>query len=156
MTEWSRALITIAFLAVWLSSMSCSGGQPGREAKYAVRDGDLAAVTTLVPDRASAQKADAAGLTLLHYAAESGQLDVAKYLIDKGADVNARSLRGFTPLHKAAENGNPAVIKLLLDRGANASTRTSGGRTALDLALAGGATLAADELRAATSTPMTD
>jgi len=104
----------------------------------AARNGDLAAVQTLLAGGADANRAQGDGMTALHWAAERGHAAVAELLLSAGAAVEAKTRIGsYTPLHLASRGGHGSIATALLDAGADPHATTSGsGVTPLHLAAA--------------------
>ena len=98
----------------------------------AIRENNLAQLKALLDQKASANVADARGITPLMYAAEVGSLDAMRVLIDRGADVNAQNDIGSTALMWSVSD--PAKVRLLLDHGAQANLIAKSGRSALIIA----------------------
>ncbi len=97
----------------------------------AIRANDMAALNRLVP-AGDIDKADARGVTPLHYAALQGNAQSLKILLDAGAHVNVQNLSGATPLLLAASS--PEKVKLLLAKGADPKIASKMGRTPLMVA----------------------
>ena len=101
--------------------------------------GDLAAVKSLVQQRADVNGAQGDGMTALHWAADRGDEELARLMIAAGADVSAKTrLGGHTPLHIAAAGGRTAVVKRLLDAKASPAVTTTTGATPLHFAATAG------------------
>ena len=104
--------------------------------RQAVRDGNVALVTTYLDDGYDVNRLGMGGDNALH----EGILhfDVAKLLIERGIRVNQKhKFDGSTPLIVATIAGNvdAPTVKLLLDEGADPSITDGHGKTALDYAL---------------------
>jgi uncharacterized protein len=97
----------------------------------AIKNGDTAAIRTLVKGQGSVNVADADGTTPLHWATDKGDLPTAKLLIATGAQVSAKNRYGVTPIYSAAVAGDEAMIALLLTAGADANVALPEGETAL-------------------------
>jgi ankyrin repeat protein len=138
-----RTLVLMASLAaVIVVAGGCGGKGPGPQSNMVedmVREGDtdglskiiatpgvadealkLAAIHDkadmlpfLVDNGADIKRADADGMTPLHWAAGAGSMDAAKALLARGAAVNARNLLGQTPLDYAAEAGKTEMVAYL-------------------------------------------
>lgn len=102
--------------------------------------GDLAAVRTLVKQKADVNAAQGDGMTALHWAAFKDDLEMVQILVQAGADIKATTRIGAqTPLFVACTTGNAAIIESLLKAGADAnSINTADGQTALMRAAASG------------------
>jgi ankyrin repeat protein len=98
----------------------------------AIRENNIAQLKALLDQKASANLADARGITPLMYAAEVGSLDAMRILIDRGADVNAQNDIGSTALMWSVSD--PAKVRLLLDHGAQVNLLAKSGRSALIIA----------------------
>ena len=93
----------------------------------AARNGDLAAVQTLLAGGADANRAQGDGMTALHWAAERGHAAVADLLLSAGATVDAKTRIGsYTPLHLASRGGHGSIATALLDAGADPHATTTG------------------------------
>ena len=105
---------------------------------YAVREGSLPSVQTLLDSHADVNQASGDGSSPLLVAVLNGRYDIARYLIDRGANVKAANRKGWTPLylavkHRTYETGTMPVppnadqaldfIKLILERGAEVNPR---------------------------------
>lgn len=91
-------------------------------------DGDTAA---------SAETADANGMTLLHWCAVWGagmHTKAAAELIDHGASVNAKDNTGQTPLHWAAKYGHQELMSLFTSHNADVEIRDNSGQSIRDVA----------------------
>jgi ankyrin repeat protein len=82
----------------------------------AIRDGDAAAVETLLDRGADVNAKDETGTTALMHSALNADIGVMKLLLDKGATVNAQNKSGATAMLWALHD--PDKVKLLLDSGA--------------------------------------
>src|SRR6185436_20903088 len=73
--------------------------------------GDLAAVRTLLTQKADVNAAREDGLTALHAAVNADRLDIADALLRAGAKAATVDRYGVTPLYLAAVNGNADMIR---------------------------------------------
>src|SRR5206468_1150733 len=82
---------------------------------------DLAAIQAQIRQKADPNRAQADGMTALHWAAENDDPAMTQVLLNAGAkpDVETR-LGAITPLFIASKNANPAIVEALLKAGANA------------------------------------
>ena len=97
----------------------------------AAKQRDLAAVRSLLKQRADVNTAEADGTTALHWAAYHGDLEIANLLIGAGARVDRTNDLSMTPLALASENGHAAVVERLLAKGANPNLASETGVTPL-------------------------
>jgi uncharacterized protein len=104
--------------------------------------GDLAAVRSLLGQKADVNAAGQDGLTALHAAVHADRLDITDALLRAGANAAAKDRYGITPLYLASVNGSAAVIQRLLEAGADANATDPGGETALMTATRTGAVAA--------------
>jgi ankyrin repeat protein len=118
---------------------------------FAVREGEMDCVKTLVGDHVDVNQTSIDGSSPLLVAVQNGFYDIATFLIDHGANPNLANTKGWTPLYLSVKIRNqettalPApstdgvldLIRTLLDRGANpnlqitAATEIHQGMTAL-------------------------
>ena len=97
----------------------------------AVKEGDHAAVRSLLSEHADVNAPQAYGETVLAWAANRDDLEMVELLIDAGADVNAANGYGITPLSLACTNGNAAMVERLLEAGADPKIARLTGETPL-------------------------
>ena len=104
----------------------------------AARQGDAAAVESLLKQGTNPNTAAGDGMTALHWAAERGHQEVVELLISSGAVVDTKTRIGkYTPLHLASRSGHGGATRLLLKAGSNPNaTTTTSGVTPLHLAAA--------------------
>jgi ankyrin repeat protein len=107
----------------------------------AARNGDKAAVQSLVAKGANVDFAHGDGMTALHWAAYNDDVDTATLLTRRGAKIDPITRNGsLTPLMIAARNGSGRTAAVLLNGGANVRLRSQDGATVLMLAAAAGST----------------
>ena len=106
----------------------------------AVKQGNTAAVRSLLNQHIDVNLPQPDGTTALAWAAERDDLETAELLIRAGAKINAANDYGATPLWLACANGDAAMTDLLLKAGADPSTHLLSGETALMIAAEGGST----------------
>ena len=126
-------------VALGLVALLCTGALPAEgQLIDAARNGDVAAVQTLLAGGADANAAQGDGMTALHWAAERGHAVVADLLLSAGATVEAKTRIGsYTPLHLASRAGHSSIATALLDAGADPHATTTGsGVTPVHLAAA--------------------
>jgi uncharacterized protein len=97
----------------------------------AAKDGNFAAVKTLIAQKADVNVAQADGMTALHWAVRANDLPTVQALIRAGARVNTANRYGMTPIILAAQNGDPLVTAALLKAGADPNSALAEGQTAL-------------------------
>ena len=97
----------------------------------AVRQGDGAAVHSLLDRGAAVNAPEIDGTTALHWAVHRDDGDIASLLIDAGADVTAVNRYGVAPIALASLNGSASMLARLLAAGADANRTQPEGETAL-------------------------
>ena len=88
-------------------------------------------VLSLIEKKADPNRAQADGMTALHWAVHRDRIDIVLRLIEAKADVKAANRYGVAPLSTACVNGHEEVLKALLDAGADPNTTLGGGESAL-------------------------
>jgi ankyrin repeat protein len=113
-----------------------AGGASGSDSRVAdaVRDGNRAALRSLIAQKADVNAPQVDGTTALHWAVRSDELATVSQLIRAGAKANAANRYGVTPLTLAAGTGSLAVLEALLKAGADARVTGPEGETALMIA----------------------
>jgi ankyrin repeat protein len=128
-------LAIAAMLALVLGSASGRGHAAGEDPLVAAaREGDLAAVRSLLAQRANANAAGRDGSTPLLWATHHGNLDMARALIGAGARVDTPNRFGVTPLLQASRSGDAPLMDVLLKARASVSLSHPDGETALTAA----------------------
>ena len=97
----------------------------------AVKNGDKAAVRSLLRQRVDVNASQPDGATALAWAAQRDDLETAELLIRAGANVNAANDYGATPLWLAATKAGVAMAEKLLNAGANVNASLLSGETVL-------------------------
>src|SRR5258708_362810 len=97
----------------------------------AAKQGNTAAVRTLLKQHADVNAPEPDGMTALDWAVRSNDLDMARLLIESGANLKSANRYGITPLSLAATNGSAAMIELLLKAGADPNAALPQGETVL-------------------------
>ena len=93
----------------------------------AVTMGNETAVAQILALGGSIHKADAQGLTALHWAASSLESEnLVPYLLLQGARIDARDASGRTPLHMHCALGRKFGTACLLHQGADVNHQTTG------------------------------
>jgi ankyrin repeat protein len=122
-----QALLASALLA--LSGLAANAAD--LRLVTAAKNGDRAAVTSLLQQKLDVNAPEADGTTALHWAVRSDDLDLVDRLIKAGANVKTANRYGVTPLYLAGVNGSAPMIEKLLKAGADANEVTTEGQTAL-------------------------
>jgi ankyrin repeat protein len=100
---------------------------------------DIAAVRTLLKQRADVNAPQGDGMTALHWAAQHGDAELTKVLLRAKAGVNAVTRIGaYTPLHVASMSGSTPVVAALLSAKSAVNATTTTGLTPLHLAAMSG------------------
>jgi uncharacterized protein len=97
----------------------------------AAKQGDLAAMRTLLDGPAKNYVAGAQGTVALIWAAEHGDARMVDLLLAAGADPKAANDYGATPLYAAAANADPSATMKLIAAGADPNAHLVSGETAL-------------------------
>jgi ankyrin repeat protein len=103
-------LLLLASSALWAA---------GSDVADAMMKRNIAALRSLLQQKASVNAPQIDGTTALHWAAQFGDLDAADLLIRAGANVSAKNRTGVTPLQLAAVDGNAAMVEKLIKAGAD-------------------------------------
>ncbi|XP_069759808.1 myotrophin [Narcine bancroftii] len=104
---------------------------------WAVKNGDVEEVKTLVAKGADVNAIEVAGRRPIHFAADCGQLEVLEFLLNVGANIDAIDVHGFTALLSAVSEGHIDCVKLLLSKGANKTGKSPEGKNYFELAESG-------------------
>ncbi len=105
--------------------------QSGAPLAEAAEKMDRAKIATLLKQGVDVNRAQADGMTALHWAAYHDDSRMAALLVEAGANVKAANRYAVTPLALACTNGSNEIVKLLLKAGADANATQRGGETAL-------------------------
>jgi ankyrin repeat protein len=97
----------------------------------AAKEGDRAAVQTLLNGTAKHHIAGAEGAAALVWAASRNDMDMVDLLLRAGADAKAANELGATALYAAAQLPDPAIAVRLLSAGADANKALPSGETPL-------------------------
>jgi ankyrin repeat protein len=100
----------------------------------AAKEGDSAAVRSLLDGGTDVDAREVDGSTALHWAVYEDDLDVVQTLIDAGADATIATREGATPMSLASLIGDARMIDLLLNAGADPNERLTHGETPLMMA----------------------
>ena len=122
--------------AALVGSMICAGaafaaGAGDASLVTAAKDGDRAAVQSLVNGQAKRAVAGAEGTAALVWAATRNDLAMADLLLRAGANAKAPNEFGATPLYAAAAYPDPAMAEKLLAAGADPNAALMSGETPL-------------------------
>jgi ankyrin repeat protein len=120
------AMVTMASTAI--------AADDGAALLQAVRQGDRAAVQTLVRSRADVNHTEVDGTTVLHWAVQRTDAVIVDTLVRAGARVNVANRYGVTPLSLAAVRGDARIVDVLLKAGADPRAATREGEVPLLLA----------------------
>jgi uncharacterized protein len=128
----TRATIVAALMA----STICAGAALAADTSYtslaaAAKQGDRAAVQSLVNGRGKQAVAGPEGTAALIWAATRNDVAMADLLLRAGASVKAANELGATPLYAAAAHADPAMTARLLAAGADPNTPLMSGETPL-------------------------
>ncbi len=126
----SRALACLV-VSLAASPATVAGTTADQTLLDAVRNGDAAAVRTILAGGADVNESAPDGATALHWAARLDLPGVARLLLEAGADAAAANAFGVTPLALAAVNGSAPLLDTLLRAGADPNAAGAGGETAL-------------------------
>jgi ankyrin repeat protein len=128
----TRATILAALVgSTILAGAAHAAGASGMSLVTAAKQGDRAAVQSLLNGRAKQDVAGAEGTAALVWAATRNDLAMADLLLRAGADVKAANEFGATALYAAAAHADPAMTAKLLAAGADANTPLMSGETPL-------------------------
>ena len=119
-----------------IGSMACAGaaraaGAGDASLVTAAKEGDRAAVQSLVNGQAKHAVAGAEGTAALVWAATRNDLAMADLLLRAGANAKAANEFGATPLYAAAAHPDPAMAEKLLAAGADPNAPLMSGETPL-------------------------
>src|SRR4051812_33789756 len=98
--------------AVLLLAAQAASGSDAQVAR-AVREGDRAALESLIKQRVDVNVPEVDGTTALHWAVRAGDMATVARLIQAGAHANATNRYGVTPLALAAGLGSAAAVDAL-------------------------------------------
>ena len=129
--------VVVGAVAVLLSVAATAA--PSSPIADAAMKRDLAAVRTLVRQKADVNAPQADGATAIHWAAYFDDAQLADVLIAAGASVTRPNRDGATALQLACINGSVAMIEKLLKAGADPNEHGVSGETALMLSSRTGA-----------------
>jgi len=130
-----RAILLAGVLGVPLVAGAAVAADTGNLSLVsAAKQGDRAAVQSLLNGPAKQNVAGAEGGAALIWAASRNDLEMVDMLLAAGADAKAANEYGATALYAAAGNDDPAMALKLLAAGANPNMGLGSGETPLMLA----------------------
>ena len=128
----TRATILAALMgSTMFAGAALAAGASNASLVTAAKEGDRAAVQSLLKGRAKQAVAGAEGTAALVWAATRNDLEMADLLLRAGANAKAANEFGATPLYAAAAHANPVMTKTLLAAGADPNTPLMSGETPL-------------------------
>ena len=131
-----RYLIVVGAAA--LAAYFTAGAAPSSPVADAAMRGDVAAVKSLISQKADVNVPQADGGTALQWAAYDDNLALADVLIAAGADVKKANREGATPMYLASIRGSAPMLERLLKAGADPNEAGPQGETPLMLAARNG------------------
>lgn len=126
-------------------ALGCAVAHADSRLAEAARTADVAAVRSLIKQRADVNGLAGDGSSALLWATYRLDLDMVKALLAAKADPDAANRYGVTPLLQASRVGNAAIVEALLKAGADPGKSVRGGETPL-MAAAGAGSLDAVKL----------
>jgi len=103
----------------WLDIVDRTNKKNNKTMPFAIKNGDVAQVKSLLSQGADIHKEDKKGRNTLLSVARSGQYKIMQAFIDHGANVNYRNKFGHTSLSQAIKKNHTNIVELLLKNGAN-------------------------------------
>jgi ankyrin repeat protein len=131
-----RYLIVVGVAAVGV--YFTAGAAPSSPVADAAMKGDLAAVKSLIQQKADVNIPQADGATAIQWAAYDNNLALADLLLAAGADVKKANREGATPMYLASIRGSAPMIERLLKAGSDPNGAGPQGETPLMLAARNG------------------
>jgi ankyrin repeat protein len=119
----------------------------------AVRNGDRAAVRSLLSQHVNVNATEPDGASALAWAVHRNDSGLADELIKAGANVNAPNDYGVAPLSLACTNRNAVIVEALLEAGADPNVKLWSGETPLLTCVATGSVEAVESLLAHRANP---
>jgi uncharacterized protein len=131
----TRATILAALMgSTILAGAAFAAGGSDMSLAAAAKQGDRAAVQTLLKSATKQDLASADGTAALVWAASRNDLEMADLLLHAGANAKAANEFGATALYAAAEHSDPAMAVKLMAAGADANKPLMSGETPLMVA----------------------
>lgn len=122
---------TFTCFALGLLCAVASLGADGSALVEAARNGDTAAIRSLLRGGADPNEAAPDGSTAVHWAVHLDNMEMLNALLTAGAIPDRVTRYKVTPLTLAAQNGNATLVERLLDAGITPDTVSQEGQTAL-------------------------
>ena len=126
-----RAMILAGVLGSPLVAGAALAAETNLSLVDAAKQGDRAAVRSLLNGRAKEAVAGAEGTAALIWAASRNDVEMADLILRAGADVKAANEYGATALYAAAANADPSMTVKLLAAGADPNAHLLSGETPL-------------------------
>ena len=140
---WKLGLLPCGLLLAW----TLVGANAATPAADAAQAGDIPTIRTLIQQKADLNRAQADGMTALHWSASHNDVAMTQVLLRAGANPNTETRLGaITPLFVASRNGNAAIVEVLLKAGAKANAVDGTGATPLMFAAGSGSAEAVEVL----------
>ena len=124
-----------AALAMYITATAAAPSSPVADAAM---KGDVAAVKSLIQQKADVNAPQPDGATALQWAAYDNNLALADLLLAAGADVKKANREGATPMYLASIRGSAPMIEKLLKAGSDPNETGPQGETPLMLAARNG------------------
>jgi ankyrin repeat protein len=121
-------LASAAIVAMLTASPAAASDSP---LILAVKNGDAAAVRTLLKQKVDVNASSADGSTAIEWAVHKDNAEMVTVLLSAGAKADATNRYGVTALSLACTNANAKIVELLLNAGANPNTASPDGETPL-------------------------
>jgi ankyrin repeat protein len=128
----------IAAGAAGLAMYITATAAPSSPVADAAMKGDVAAVKSLIQQKADVNAPQPDGATALQWAAYDNNLALADVLLAAGADVKKANREGATPMYLASIRGSAPMIERLLKAGSDPNQAGPQGETPLMLAARNG------------------
>ena len=118
-----RLLAAILFVLILGPGLCQAQETEAQRLLDAAKNGQRAAVQSLLDQGGSPKATDEQGRTPLHLAASHGHQATAEALLRAGAELQARDKAGKTPLDLAEAGGHSGLAAFLLGKGARGNAR---------------------------------
>jgi ankyrin repeat protein len=124
-------IVSIALAAAMLPAHAAWAATSDTRLADAARARDIAAVHTLIAQKADPNVPGSDGTPALHWIVRVDDVDTARLLLRNGADPTLPNRYGVRPLSIAAGNGDAAMVATLIDAGADPNAADPSGETPL-------------------------